>query len=95
MAIDLVMGDGWSVCSPFEEEVRLSGRSLSLVSPELALGVLGECVWCKTLEKKSEERLRGGSIGAAGIECLVCNMIPAWQRCQVAHSDLRFGVPGR
>lgn len=93
--MDLVVGDGWPVWSAFEEEVGVSGSSLSLTSPGLAFGVLGEGECCKTLEKNNEERLRGGSIGAAGIESLACNRIPVWQRCQVAHSDLRFGVPGR
>jgi hypothetical protein len=74
--MDLVMGDGWPVWSVFEEEIRLSGRPLSVSPPVRSLGVLGECECCKTLEKNSEERLRGGSIGAARIKSLVCDRIP-------------------
>lgn len=75
LAADLVRGDANLFRPMFEAGNVISECCwLSLLFDELAPGVFGESSCGKTLEKKREERLRGGSNGAAGIRILVCSL---------------------
>lgn len=68
--MDLEVGEGWPVCSVLEEEDWVLRRLVSFSWTESGLGVLGEWLCCRTLEKNSEDRLRGGSMGAGAFERL-------------------------
>lgn len=72
--MDLEVGEGRPVCSVLEEEGWVWGWAISFSWTESGLGVLGEWLCCRTLEKNSEDRLRGGSIGAGAFERLKISM---------------------